>query len=436
VEEFLEYLDYYGELGGKICLPEPTESVDAVQFMTAHIAKGLEFPHVFVVRASSGSFPGYYKEELFEFPVALRDSLTAANEDAKELHNQEERRLFYVAMTRARDTLSLYAKRARNKKVARPPRFTEATPSGFLKDLTCDSSIAADYSVRLIEPRVEIEAAAAVTAHSPVGEWMLLDPARDMTKISLSASRIDSYDTCPLKFKIETDWNIPDEPGPAMQFGNAMHVTMKAFNDARQAERPLGEADLLAVFRTQMDELPFDDPHQKQLYLEQGLSQLSEFYYLRNLEPALPVVATEKFFDIVIGGVQVRGRIDLAHRTPNGGLAIVDYKTGAAKDEDEAEKSLQLSIYALAAEELFNELPERIAFYNLATNESASTTRTSAQLEKTRAKIMEVAQSICAGKFRPKEGGHCAWCGYRDLCPAKEEPLYSIASALPAKAGN
>lgn len=442
VSEFLEYLDYYTEIGGKICLPEPDDSVDAVQFMTAHIAKGLEFPHVFVPRVSTGSFPNNYREDLFEFPMALRDSLTAAAEDAKELHNQEERRLFYVAMTRARDTLSLYAKRSRSRKVAKPPRYVEATPPGFIKDLTCEASIAADYKVRLVETRVEMQAAESTAAdrsvrgtqaYSAVGEWMLLDPARDMEKISLSASRIQTYDTCPLRFKIETDWNIPGEPVPAMMFGNAVHTAIKAFNDALQAGRPLTEADFLQVFRAQMDISFFDDAHQKQLYLEQGAKQLSEFYYLRNLEVS-QVLATERVFSIVVGGVKVIGRIDLAQRTPGGGIAIVDYKTGAPKDEEEADKSLQLSIYALAAQQEFGELPERIAFYNLETNEAAETTRSPEELEKTRARIMEVAQSICAGKFRPRTGFHCDWCGYRELCPAQEEPLYTIAAAMPAKA--
>jgi len=436
VREFLEYLDYYTEIDGKIFLPEPEDTVDAVQFMTAHSAKGLEFPHVFVLRSANPSFPNSYREDLFEFPMALRDPLTAVAEDAKELNNQEERRLFYVAMTRARDTLSLYAKRSRSKKLAKPPRFLEATPSGFIRDLTCDSSIAADYCPRIVEPRLDIQASAAdLQAFSPVGEWMLLDPARDMTKISLSASRIQTYDTCPLRFKIETDWNIPGEPVPAMQFGNAVHTAIKAFNDALLAGRPLTKAEFLQVFRTQLEISFFDDPHQKQLYLDQGEKQLAEFYYLRNRDVP-QVLATERVFSIVIGGVKVAGRIDLAQRTAGGGIAIVDYKTGKPRDEEEAGESLQLSIYALAAQQEFGELPERIAFYNLETNDAAETTRSLDDLEATRAKIMNVAQSICAGKFRPKTGFHCTWCGYRDLCPVQEEPLYTIACATPAKAGN
>ena len=427
LSDFLEYLEYYSEGQGKIFLPDPGDDIDAVQFMTAHGVKGLEFPHVFLIRACTGGFPANYKEELFEFPVALRDSLTAAGEDAKELHNQEERRLFYVAMTRARDTLALYSKRSRGKKTPTPPRFLEAAPPGFIREIANDRTLLHDAIPRLVDQRLDLQAAETREAHSTVGEWMLLPPVRDMQKLSLSATRIESYDLCPLRFKIETDWNIPGEPVPAMQFGNAVHTALKAFNDSVKAGRPLSLSNFLQVFTTQLDISFFDDPHQKHLYLEQGRRQLEAFHYLRNVDPVPPVLDTEHVFSVVVGGVKVVGRIDLAQRTPCGGIAILDYKTGVPKDEDDAEKSLQLSIYALAAQQQWGELPERIGFYNLETNDAVETVRTGEELEATRHKIMEVADAIQAGKFSPKLGFQCSWCAYRDLCPAQEKPLYTIA---------
>jgi superfamily I DNA/RNA helicase/RecB family exonuclease len=430
---FLEYLDYYREAGGKICLPDPGDDVDAVQFMTAHIAKGLEFPHVFIVRACNGSFPGNYKEDLFEFPQALSDWQTTSG-DEKVLHQEEERRLFYVGMTRARDTLALSAKRSRSKRVPTPPRFIHTAPTGPMREIAEDRTLMKDSTVRLAEQRITIHA--GLEAASTVGEWMLLPPARDMQKLSLSASRIQNYEDCPLRFKIETDWNIPGEPVPAMQFGNAVHTALKAYNDSVKAARPLTLTDFLQVFTTQMDITFFDDPHQKQLYLEQGRRQLEAFHYLRNLEPVPHVLDTEHVFSVVIGGVKVVGRIDLAQRTARGGLAILDYKSGAPKDNDDAEKSLQLSIYALAAQQQWGEIPERIGFYNLETNDAVETTRSAEDLEDTRAKIMAAADAIQAGKFSPKRGFQCSWCAYRDLCPAQEEPLYTIAQMATANSND
>ena len=200
---------------------------------------------------------------------------------------------------------------------------------------------------RLTEFRPEIEAAAGtVQAFSAAGEWMLLPPLREMDKMTLSATRIENYETCPLRFKMEADWNLPGEPVPAMQFGNAVHTSLKGYYDAVCAGRPLTREQFLNIFEEQLKISPFDDPHQKELYRSQGFDQLGEFYDLRNQEPAPHVLATEKFFELMIGGVKVIGRIDRTDQLPDGSIAIVDYKTGNPRDQEDADKSLQLSVYA------------------------------------------------------------------------------------------
>ena len=101
--------------------------------MTAHVAKGLEFNHVFIIRANSNSFPSSYKEPLVDFPRELQGAESISFFDDKELNRQEERRLFYVAMTRARDSLTIYAKQGTGKK--------DPTPNGFLRDLIKDPGL-------------------------------------------------------------------------------------------------------------------------------------------------------------------------------------------------------------------------------------------------------------------------------------------------------
>src|SRR5947207_14382971 len=86
----------------------PSREENAVRLMTAHSAKGLEFKHVFILRANSNSFPASYKQPLFELPQDLRNEDSVAEDDGKELYNQEERRLFYVAMTRECDSLTIF----------------------------------------------------------------------------------------------------------------------------------------------------------------------------------------------------------------------------------------------------------------------------------------------------------------------------------------
>ena len=91
IGELLDYLEYFREAGGGIPLASNDEN--AVRLMTAHAAKGLEFAHVFILRASSPSFPSPYKEPLLEFPRELHDPASIAQDDDKELCKQEERRL-------------------------------------------------------------------------------------------------------------------------------------------------------------------------------------------------------------------------------------------------------------------------------------------------------------------------------------------------------
>src|SRR5208337_112537 len=120
--EFLDYLDYFGQARGTIPLPRGNENDDAVHLLTAHAAKGLEYRHVAIVRGSSTSFPAGYHEPLIAFPGELRRSNTSSHDD-KTLHEEEERRLFYVAMTRAKDTLAIFANQGQSKKDPKPTKF-------------------------------------------------------------------------------------------------------------------------------------------------------------------------------------------------------------------------------------------------------------------------------------------------------------------------
>ena len=88
----------------------------------------------------------------------------------------------------------------------------------------------------------------------------------------------------------------------------------------------------------------------------------------------------------------------------------------------------------LATEQERNRLPARLAFYNLETNSTAETQRTPEELNEVKHKITQVAAAIGAGKFNPKPGLHCNSCGFREVCPVQEEPLWMMEAAIPAKA--
>jgi RecB family exonuclease len=185
-----------------------------------------------------------------------------------------------------------------------------------------------------------------------------------------------------------------------------------------------------------MNEAPFDDVHQRELYLAKGRAEVNDFVALHKDEIPPKILATERTFDIKIGETRVTGRIDRMDDLGDNNVRIVDYKTGIPKDQDKAKKSLQLSIYALAAQVAWGHHAEKLVLYNLADQSEIETTRKAVEIEAARAKIQEVADAIAAGDFHAKTGQHCGWCDYRELCPATEQRLYSITSAQAAVGTN
>jgi RecB family exonuclease len=129
-----------------------------------------------------------------------------------------------------------------------------------------------------------------------------------------------------------------------------------------------------------------------------------------------------------IGGLKYR--ID---RQADGTVRIVDYKTGKAKTQDDADESLQLSIYALAAAQKWGYKASALALQNLEDGSMPVTSRDEIDLREVSERVREVAGEIAEGKFDPKPARHCSWCGFRSLCPATEKNLAVLHNPIPAK---
>src|SRR5262249_28353229 len=263
----LEYLDYFREARGTISLPG-SEDDDTVKLMTVHGAKGLEFQHVFILKVVSNSFPAGYREPLIELPAQLRNLSSPNLEDDKTLYEQEERRLFYVAMTRARDTLTVYGPFGKGK---------EKTPPGYLRELLKNRELKTWLRQRASrEFQTEIfPGAEPMPLNSRLAEWVALPPASDLAA-TLSASAIDRYQVCPLQFKLEREWRIPAEVSAAVQYGASMHRVLLAYYDSVRWNRPYSEPVLLELFRSDLAGEAITDRYQHDLYQQQGITQLKE----------------------------------------------------------------------------------------------------------------------------------------------------------------
>jgi putative RecB family exonuclease len=150
---------------------------------------------------------------------------------------------------------------------------------------------------------------------------------------------------------------------------------------------------------------------------------LREFLQSARSHPSPEVLHTEEWFDVQMEGTKVAGRIDRMDRAADGAVTIVDYKTGKARPQEDADDSLQLSIYAIAAREKWGYRVGDVLFHNLEGNVQVVSKRTDFQLEQARERVHSVAEHVAAGNFAPKLGFHCTFCGFRGLCPAREKQL-------------
>jgi DNA helicase-2/ATP-dependent DNA helicase PcrA len=433
LRDFLEYLSFFDEAGGDIALEEELAD-DAVQLMTVHGAKGLEFPHVFILRLSKNDFPSGTRKAVFEFPPELMKE----ERPQGDFQIQEERRLFYVALTRAKQHLTLSTVVNRRKK-----------PSPFLDDFLMNPKVQKSDTVQTA-PKVELppmeetagpvaESAAAsglfgaaeteTRAYSRVALWAKAFHPPRPEPLQLSASAIDAYERCPMKYMFQHIWSLRGGPHSQTTFGNVMHTTVKEFvAELRKRGRvPLEEVN--AIFDREWSSAGFPDDYQEQEYRKAGREQLAAFHESYSAAPA-DVMFQEKTFELPLANeVIVTGRIDQINRIDGDAIEIVDYKTGKPRDAKKANEDLQLSIYALAAREALELEPKRLVLYYLMSNEAVATTRDAKSLAAAKERIGEVADQIRAREFSAKPGFGCGFCDFKPLCPAHEQ-LVPIRAAV------
>ena len=232
----------------------------------------------------------------------------------------------------------------------------------------------------------------------------------------LSYSSIDTYETCPAKFKFAYEDRLPRRPSPALSFGDSLHRALQCFHN-RPVPVPPARDELLEMLDAVWVSDGYRDASEERTYRDHARQVLVQ-YHVENAEEYRIPVALEFRFSIEIEGVQVNGMIDRMDRLPGGGYEIIDYKTNRRLPPmSRVERDLQLSIYHLAAREVWGIDPERLTLYYLLPGQRMTTTRTPEDVDELRARIATVAERIGAGKFEPRENPLCDWCDYQAMCP-------------------
>ena len=406
------WLDLSMEVGeSPLAANEDWTEVNAVNILTVHSAKGLEFPVVFLVNLVAQRFPTIERREQIPIPEGLIKELLPVGD----YHIEEERRLFYVGMTRAKEKLyftaaDYYGEGKREKKL-----------SPFIFEALGDKAVLAEKSV--------IKSDQLSFLDYSVSNIRDIDSNIQQLHIDyLSYSQIETFRVCPLHYKLRYIYKVPTPPSASASFGTSMHLALKNFFEQIADGAKPSDKLLYKLLEDNWIGEGYKSKKHERDFFEKGKLYLSGFLK-EGFDPKIPTIALEQPFTIPLGkDLRIGGRLDRVDDLGGGEIEIIDYKTGATiPSQREVDKNLQLSFYALAATRIpvepFGKSPNKVklSLYFLDQQQKMSTTRTAKQLEDAIAEIFKVREEIEKSDFKCSGNIICqSGCEYSLFCKSEE----------------
>ncbi len=235
--------------------------------------------------------------------------------------------------------------------------------------------------------------------------------------LMLSASDIDTYRICPLRYKFARVFRIPQEPTIHQRFGIVLHQVLERFHS--QGGGSL--ASLMELFEASWRRSGFGDSDDELQFRERAVAAL-ESYWRHDRESDSEAVWFERSFAFRIGPHLLRGRVDRVDRHPDGTFELIDYKTGRAKTEQELREDVQLSVYQMGARESWGLETSAQSYFYVLTGEKVPVAHSEEELERVRSTVSEIAGGILKQRFEPTPSPDvCRFCDYRIICPAAEK---------------
>ncbi len=375
---------------------------DMVRVMTVHASKGLEFRFVFVVSMVDQRFPSVSRADAIGLPEGIGESKGkktdgVAAEDDKLAHLEEERRLFYVAITRAKEQLFLTSADdyggTRTRKLSR-----------FLTELGFEKP--AGRAAAKSDPFADDPAVPQTSAEEPVVHL----PKQ------FSFTNLAAFNKCPLQYKFAHILKIPIFGRSSTSFGKTMHEALHQFLLGWQETPDLPVDDLLALFAENWQDDWYKDDAEREDFRRHGVEQLTAFHASLGEYPPAPAYL-EQDFTIKFGTTIMKGRIDRID-TVEGGIEIIDYKTGTPKLAEKIEKAdkEQLYLYQIAARDILGLNPVKLTYHYLQDNTRVSFLGEPDDLLDLQEKILDSVDKIKKSKFPPNSGFNCRFCDFKDIC--------------------
>jgi RecB family exonuclease len=434
-------------------LPPAMTRTDAVAVLSVNAAKGQEFDLVVVSGCLEGSLPMTTRPQgLFEAwrldddpgPVARANAILDA-----------ERRRFTLAASRARDRVVFTASRADGR--GEPSRFLrelglelpadppapDPTPLGSLEAAGALRRVAGDRDRPAAERLAAAVTLAAIPGVDPATWWWRRDytvdpePIAAEGRLRTSYSRIGTYEDCHLRYFFGSVAGLDDRSSYQMAFGRLMHTIFELAAKGEIANEP---EDLKAAYRARFNPAWFPSKAIAYQYWRDGMGML-ELWHTGEADAARRALRFEVGFEMEVGGHLVRGRIDRVDRGPGGGIVLLDYKTARnpATDE-EAERSLQLAIYYLAAlrdpelaalghpVEMQLVYPARVRHGRFTRVSQHPGPDHAAQVER---RLLALLDGAATESFDPDPHADCRMCAFKPICPMWPQGEEFLAPAHP-----
>ena len=364
----------------------------SVKISTVHQSKGLEFPVVFVCSVIKNRFPGRKKKEKNIVPIPeelllkfKKRDITFLAEDTimPDEFEMEERRLFYVAMTRAQDVLVV--------STADKIKVNKVGFSPYIKEIEKIEDVMNSCN------------------------YMEECKHRDLSKakpISLSYSSIDSYYRCPFVYKMVYEYGFQYSPSYMQNYGIIIHNCLQKIHIGLKNNEKIDGARIKSIVNTCWIQLHDDvkkDEKQRSIIERNLLDYAHEIQ-----EYAHRIISAEEPFSIVKKNMEINGRTDLILENKNGEVELIDFKAREQKGIEKTSVDFQLKMYEYALKDKYEF--DKLCAYTFKDREKTFFNSNSQDIEDLDEKLENLCDKITKHEFTPKESHFCKQCVFKFCC--------------------
>lgn len=422
LEDFLEHLDSL-ERNNISIKPKKSGYFSNVRLMTAHRSKGQEFETVYIIQAVDG----HWGSRRSQAKIQLISSAASTEDGFADIDDGDERRLFYVALTRAKsEVIVTYARKNKDGRDNLKTKFLENVRKELIKEIEMPADYKSSFEKADINFRERVVSGPEVYSVEFIRENFL--------EKGLSVSALNNYLTCPWKYFYSSLLNIPMAQETYLLYGTAVHEALKQFFDRlREGESP-DKDYLISKFKETISRMPLSEVELND-FNKRGEESLGGYYDFYKDKFHTDCLTEYPISRVYLDEIPLTGKLDKIEILDMSGLVnVVDYKTGKPKSRGEIEGETktsegnikrQLTFYKLLLSLFADGNKFRFASADIDFVEPMDSgkykkehfTISDEEVEELKKEIRRVADEIISFKFWDKrcDDGHCEFCELREM---------------------